>query len=101
VESAYASKIQAYTVVCIVIRNLEDLVPLSWTYGSILLDSWSFSTRINIEIAKQNGLVPFKYLMILFENAPLAKTTKDWKDSSPGTLFTLRSHGYFLSVKTT
>jgi len=36
-----------------------------------------------IETAKQNGLVPFKYLMALFENAPLVKTTNDWEKLLP------------------
>ena len=36
-----------------------------------------------IETAKQNGLVPFKYLMTLFEKTPLAKTPDDWEKLLP------------------
>jgi len=31
-----------------------------------------------IEMAKQNGLVPFKYLLAVFEKAPLVLTSEDW-----------------------
>jgi transposase len=36
-----------------------------------------------IETAKQNGLVPFKYLMALFEKAPYAVSTDDWEKLLP------------------
>jgi transposase len=32
-----------------------------------------------IETAKQNGLVPFKYLTVLFEKAPYASSPQDWE----------------------
>ena len=36
-----------------------------------------------IETAKQNNLNPMEYLPLLFEKAPLAKTTADWKALLP------------------
>jgi transposase len=36
-----------------------------------------------IETAKENGLVPFKYLMVLFEKAPLAVSPEDWINLLP------------------
>ena len=36
-----------------------------------------------IETAKENGLVPYQYLMALFEKAPLAKTSEDWEKLLP------------------
>ena len=36
-----------------------------------------------IETAKQNGLVPWNYLLELFEKAPLASTLEDWKKLLP------------------
>ena len=36
-----------------------------------------------IETAKQNGLVPFEYLMNLFEKAPLTKNPDDWEKLLP------------------
>jgi len=41
-----------------------------------------------IETAKQNGLVPFKYLMTLFEKAPLAVSKEDWEKLLPWNIFT-------------
>jgi hypothetical protein len=41
-----------------------------------------------IETAKQNGLVPFKYLMAVFERAPLALTPVDWEKLLPWNIFT-------------
>jgi len=41
-----------------------------------------------IETAKQNGLVPYKYLTALFEKAPLALTSEDWKKLLPWNIFT-------------
>ena len=41
-----------------------------------------------IETAKQNGLVPFKYLMAIFEKAPLAETSDDWEKLLPWNIFT-------------
>jgi len=41
-----------------------------------------------IETAKQNGLVPFKYLMAVFERAPFASTPKDWEKLLPWNIFT-------------
>jgi transposase len=41
-----------------------------------------------IETAKQNGLVPHKYLMALFEKAPLALTPEDWQKLLPWNIFT-------------
>jgi len=40
-----------------------------------------------IETAKQNGLVPFKYLMAVFEKAPLAVTPEDWEKLLPWNIF--------------
>ena len=40
-----------------------------------------------IETAKQNGLVPFEYLMTLFEKAPSAKTSDDWEKLLPWNIF--------------
>jgi transposase len=41
-----------------------------------------------IETAKENGHIPFKYLMALFEKAPIAKTSEDWKNLLPWNIFT-------------
>ena len=41
-----------------------------------------------IETAKQNGLVPMRYLMALFEKAPLASSPKDWEKLLPWNIFT-------------
>jgi transposase len=41
-----------------------------------------------IETAKQNGLVPFKYLKALFEKAPLAMSPEDWEKLLPWNIFT-------------
>jgi len=41
-----------------------------------------------IETAKQNGLVPFNYLMALFEKAPFAASQKDWLKLLPWNIFT-------------
>jgi len=41
-----------------------------------------------IETAKQNGLVPFDYLMLLFEKAPLASSPDDWEKLLPWNIFT-------------
>jgi len=41
-----------------------------------------------IETAKQNGLVPFNYLMALFEKAPLAVSESDWEKLLPWNIFT-------------
>jgi len=41
-----------------------------------------------IETAKQNGLVPYKYLMAVFGRAPLALTAEDWKKLLPWNIFT-------------
>ena len=41
-----------------------------------------------IETAKQNGLVPFKYLLALFEKAPLADSPDDWEKLLPWNIFT-------------
>jgi len=41
-----------------------------------------------IETAKQNGLVPFKYLMAVFEKAPFAVSTEDWEKLLPWNIFT-------------
>jgi hypothetical protein len=36
-----------------------------------------------IETAKENGLVPFKYLNALFEKVPFANSPKDWENLLP------------------
>jgi hypothetical protein len=36
-----------------------------------------------IQTAKQNGLVPRKYLTVVFEEAPYAATVEDWKKLLP------------------
>jgi transposase len=41
-----------------------------------------------IETAKQNGLIPFKYLLAVFEKAPLAITPEDWEKLLPWNIFT-------------
>jgi len=41
-----------------------------------------------IETAKQNGIVPFKYLTAVFEKAPLASTPEDWEKLLPWNIFT-------------
>jgi transposase len=41
-----------------------------------------------IETAKQNRLVPLKYLTALFEKAPLAVSPDDWKKLLPWNIFT-------------
>ena len=40
-----------------------------------------------IETAKANGLVPFKYLMTLFEKAPHATSDEDWEKLLPWNIF--------------
>jgi len=40
-----------------------------------------------IETAKANGLVPFKYLMTLFEKAPLASSEDDWEKLLPWNIY--------------
>jgi transposase len=40
-----------------------------------------------IETAKQNGLVPLKYLTALFERAPLASSPEDWEKLLPWNIF--------------
>ena len=40
-----------------------------------------------IGTAKQNGLVPYKYLMAVFEKAPLALTPEDWEKLLPWNIF--------------
>jgi len=40
-----------------------------------------------IETAKQNGIVPFKYLKALFEKAPYASSTEDWEKLLPWNIF--------------
>ena len=40
-----------------------------------------------IQTAKQNGLVPFQYLMDLFEKAPFAKNSDDWEKLLPWNIF--------------
>jgi len=41
-----------------------------------------------IETAKQNGLVPFDYLMLLFEKTPLVSSPDGWKKLLPWNIFT-------------
>jgi len=41
-----------------------------------------------IETAKQNGLVPFDYLMVLFKKAPYASSSSDWEKLLPWSIFT-------------
>jgi transposase len=41
-----------------------------------------------IETAKQNGLIPFNYLMSLFEKAPLAVSSDDWEKLLPWNIVT-------------
>ncbi len=41
-----------------------------------------------IETAKQNGLIPFKYLTAVFERAPFALTPEDWEKLLPWNIFT-------------
>ncbi|MDR0475859.1 MAG: IS66 family transposase [Treponema sp.] len=41
-----------------------------------------------IETAKQNGLIPFNYLIALLERAPLAVLPEDWKKLLPWNIFT-------------
>jgi len=41
-----------------------------------------------IETAKQNGLVPFKYLSAVFEKAPFVLTPEDWEKLLPWNIFT-------------
>jgi len=41
-----------------------------------------------IETAKQNDIVPFNYLMTLFEKAPYATSTEDWENLLPWNIFT-------------
>jgi hypothetical protein len=40
-----------------------------------------------IQTAKQNGLVPFRYLTALFEKAPLASSPDDWENLLPWNIF--------------
>jgi len=41
-----------------------------------------------IETARQNDIVPFKYLMALFEKVPLAVSAEDWEKLLPWNIFT-------------
>jgi len=41
-----------------------------------------------IETAKQNGLIPYNYLTVLFEKAPFAITSEDWEKLPPWNIFT-------------
>jgi transposase len=41
-----------------------------------------------IETAKQNSLIPFNYLMALFEKAPLASSQEDWEKLLPWNIVT-------------
>jgi transposase len=41
-----------------------------------------------IQTAKENGCIPFKYLMALFEKAPLAVSPDDWEKLLPWNIFT-------------
>ena len=41
-----------------------------------------------IETSKQNGLIPFRYLMALFEKVPLASSLEDWEKLLPWNIFT-------------
>ena len=41
-----------------------------------------------IETAKENDLIPFKYLMALFEKAPIAFSPEDWEKLLPWNIFT-------------
>jgi len=41
-----------------------------------------------IETSKQNGLVPFYYLMALFQKTPLANSPEDWEKLLPWNIFT-------------
>ena len=41
-----------------------------------------------IQTAKQNGIIPFQYLMALFEKAPYANSNKDWENLLPWNIFT-------------
>jgi hypothetical protein len=40
-----------------------------------------------IQTAKQNGLVPLKYLTVLFKGAPLASSSEDWIKLLPWNIF--------------
>jgi transposase len=40
-----------------------------------------------VETAKQNGIIPFNYLMALFEKAPLASSKEDWQKLLPWNIF--------------
>jgi hypothetical protein len=40
-----------------------------------------------IQTAKQNGLVSFRYLIALFERAPLASSPEDWEKLLPWNIF--------------
>jgi hypothetical protein len=46
-----------------------------------------------IETAKQNGLIPFKYLTALFEKVPFASSPEDWEKLLPWNVFTLKRLG--------
>ena len=41
-----------------------------------------------IETAKQNGLIPWNYLLALFEKAPYASSSEDWEKLLPWNIFT-------------
>jgi transposase len=41
-----------------------------------------------IETAKQNGVIPFDYLKVVFEKAPFAVVQKDWEKLLPWNIFT-------------
>ena len=41
-----------------------------------------------IETAKQNGVIPFNYLMALFHKVPLASSPEDWEKLLPWNIFT-------------
>jgi len=49
--------------------------------------NYKFSHRFP-HFPKQNGHVPFDYLMVLFEKAPLVSSPEDWEKLLPWNIFT-------------
>ena len=47
-----------------------------------------------IETAKQNSLVPFEYLMAVFEKMHFTSLSEDWEKLLPWNIFTAYIEGY-------
>ena len=51
------------------------------------LEDWRRSGKKAWTYARENGLVPFKYLKAVYEKAPYASTLEDWARLLPWNIF--------------